>query len=105
MATPSDIHQSSGCLKAREKKKSEISKLEADLSKFDRQTVDPAEYKAYLVQKQRTDKLTSFFLSEGVEVSKLLLQKEQRRQARQQNKEHVRPALQSLLWRLVLQAG
>ncbi len=61
MATPSDIHQSSGCLKAREKKKSEISKLEADLSKFDRQTVDPAEYKAYLVQKQRTDKLTSFF--------------------------------------------
>lgn len=45
----------------REKKKREISKLEADLSKFDRQTVDPTEYKVYLVQKQRTDELTSSF--------------------------------------------
>ena len=72
-ATPSDTPQGSGYLKAKRflkgrrriKKKREISELEADLSKFDRQTVDPAEYKVYLVQKQRTDETHQFFLSAG----------------------------------------
>ena len=48
----------------KEKKKREISELEADLSKFDRQTMDPAEY-SVSGPEAKNRRTHQFFLSAG----------------------------------------